>query len=373
MSLTLDAVDKSFGDDRVLTEIDIAVDDGEFCVIIGPSGCGKTTLLNCVAGLVRPDEGDVRQDGTSIVGDPINQRDFGIVFQDFEERLFPHMTVTENVAFGLRQNGDYDEATIDERIQSVLDTLAISHTRNDHPPNLSGGQQQRVELARQLVRDVDTLLLDDPLSDLDYKLQKQLELELRRLQDTEDYTILYVTHNQDQTLKLADRVVVMNDGHIEQTGTPGAVYWNPATAYVARFIGDSNLIGVDSARTDAGNVVMETAVGPLRAQTDRSAAAAGGVAFVRPESVRFGVGENTVSGVLEQRNFVGETTEFVVSVPEVSDEFHVQLPGEVSLAAVDAAIGEQVSMTWEAAETQYYDTESLSVTGDLTVQELVAI
>jgi ABC-type Fe3+/spermidine/putrescine transport system ATPase subunit len=373
MSITIDAVEKSFGEEHVLSDVELTVDDGEFCIIIGPSGCGKTTLLNCVAGLVRPDEGDVRRDGESLLGTPINERDFGIVFQDFEERLFPHMTVAENVAFGLRQSGDYDDETIEQRIDEVLDLLAISQTRDDYPPNLSGGQQQRVELARQLVRESETLLLDDPLSDLDYKLQKQLELELRRLQDAEGDTILYVTHNQDQSLKLADQIVVMNRGTIEQVAPPAEVYYEPATAFVARFIGDSNLMVVDDAMVENGSTVLETEVGTLRAATEDDDLAGGGVAIVRPEDVRFGNGENTLTGTLEQRIYTGETTEFVVSIGDVIEEFRVQNPGEVPLESLDASIGEEVTVSWSTADTHYFEPDELSVTGELAVDDLEAV
>jgi ABC-type Fe3+/spermidine/putrescine transport system ATPase subunit len=373
MSITLDSVEKSFGDEHVLSDVELSVDDGEFCIIIGPSGCGKTTLLNCVAGLVRPDAGDVRRDGESLLDTPINERDFGIVFQDFEERLFPHMTVAENVAFGLKQTGDFDDETVEERIDEVLDLLAISQTRDDYPPNLSGGQQQRVELARQLVRESETLLLDDPLSDLDYKLQKQLELELRRLQDAEGDTILYVTHNQDQSLKLADQIVVMNRGTIEQVAPPADVYHNPETAFVARFIGDSNLLVVDSATVENGATMLETDVGLFSTDSSDESVADDGVAIVRPEDVHFGNGENSLTGVLEQRIYTGETTEFVISVGDVIEEFRVQNPGEVSLESLDATIGDEVTVSWSREDLHYFEPGELSVTGELTVGDLEAV
>lgn len=370
MSLALDSIEKTLGDEQVLEDIGLSVDDGEFCIIIGPSGCGKTTLLNCIAGLIRPDGGELHHNGETLIDVPVSERDFGIVFQDFEERLFPHKTVAENVAFGLRQNGDYDEATIEKRVEEMLDLLAISQTQDNYPPNLSGGQQQRVELARQLVRDTETLLLDDPLSDLDYKLQKRLELELRRLQDAEDDTILYVTHNQDQALKLADKIVVMNQGMIEQVGSPNDVYYNPETAFVARFIGDSNLITVDGTTTEDDTTVMETELGTLRAGRDSDDPTDRGAAIVRPENVRFGVGENTVTGVLEQRIYTGEETEFIVSIKDVIEEFRIQKPGEVPLAALDTDIGEQVTVSWKKADTHYFGSGELSVTNELDITDL---
>jgi ABC-type Fe3+/spermidine/putrescine transport system ATPase subunit len=368
---TLASVIKTFGDERALDDVDLSVEDGEFCVVVGPSGCGKTTLLNCVAGLVRPDEGDVRQDGESLLDVPVRERGFGIVFQDFEERLFPHMTVAENVAFGLRQTGDYDETTVESRVDEVLEMLAIEEIREDYPPNLSGGQQQRVELARQLVRDAGALLLDDPLSDLDYKLQKRLELELRRLHADEGDTILYVTHNQDQSLKLADRIVVMNRGTVEQVGTPDAVYHEPETAFVARFIGDSNLLVADEATAEDGRLAVDTSHGTIHA-AELSGDSDGGVVVVRPETVAFGPGENTVAGTLEQRIYTGEMTEFVVSLGETtqSREFRVQMPGDVPLSAIAGSVGETVELCWELADTHYFGPQTFSVTGDVTTADL---
>lgn len=372
MSITLDSVRKAFDDERALADVDLSVDDGEFCVIIGPSGCGKTTLLNCVAGLVRPDEGDIRRDGESLLDVPVRERGFGIVFQDFEERLFPHMTVAENVAFGLRQSGDYDESTVETRVDEVLEMLAIEQTRESYPPTLSGGQQQRVELARQLVRDARALLLDDPLSDLDYKLQKRLELELRRLHADEGDTILYVTHNQDQSLKLADRIVVMNRGTVEQVGPPDAVYHCPETAFVARFIGDSNLLVADGTTVEDGQLTVETPSGTVRA-TEWSDDAGDGIVVVRPEAVGFGTGDNTVAGSLEQRIYTGEMTEFVVSLDggrERSREFRVQMPGDVPLSSLDGSVGETVRLCWDPADTHYFGPAEFSVTGNVTAADL---
>jgi len=380
VSLTLESVGKTFGEERALADVDLSVEDGEFCVVIGPSGCGKTTLLNCVAGLVRPDEGDVRRDGESLLDVPVNERRFGVVFQDFEERLFPHMTVAENVAFGLRQTGDYDEETVENRVDEILEMLAISETKGDYPPNLSGGQQQRVELARQLVRDAGTLLLDDPLSDLDYKLQKRLELELRRLHADEGDTILYVTHNQDQSLKLADRIVVMNEGTVEQIGTPDSVYHEPETAFVARFIGDSNLLVADGTTVEDGALAVDTPSGTVRA-AEWSDDAGDGVVVVRPEAVEFGNEGNTVTGTLEQRIYTGEMTEFVVNVSgneggstdetgrEIR-EFRVQAPGDVPLSAVDGSVGETVRLCWDPADTHYFGPEAFSVTDEVTAADL---
>src|SRR6056297_1200369 len=237
----VDSLDISFRNERVLQSIDLEIEDGEFCVIVGPSGCGKSTLLQTIAGLTTPDRGRVFLRGEDAGEMSVQDRDLGYVFQEFEDALFPHMSVGENIAFGVRQQSEsVDEAALDERIDDLLAMLAIPETRDDLPSALSGGQQQRVELARQLIRECETMLLDDPLADLDYKLQKQMELEMRQIHEDLGSTFVYVTHNQDQALKLADKLVVMNQGMLEQVGTPDEVYANPATAFVGRFVGDSN-------------------------------------------------------------------------------------------------------------------------------------
>ena len=383
MSLEVDGIGKWYGQNRALEDVSLSVADGEFCIVLGPSGSGKTTLLMSVAGLVEPDAGDVRIDGESVAGDPVEERGFGVVFQDFEERLFPHMTVEENVAFGLRQNSDLDGPEIDDRVTDALELLAIEETRTDSPAELSGGQQQRVDLARQLVRDVETLLLDDPLSDLDYKLQKYLELELRRLQKERENTILYVTHNQNQSFKLADRLVVLNDGLVEQIGTPREVYHDPATAFVARFIGDSNAFVVDDVLHGNEGHVLETPLGEMAVSRGRvkttarpdgagSTAGPAGVAMVRPEDVLIGEGTTSVTGTLEQRTYTGEMTEFIFGTPGDTERMQVQRRGNVRLGDLDVAVGEEVSLGWEPEQLQFFDQGQLSA-AETTIPELLRV
>jgi ABC-type Fe3+/spermidine/putrescine transport system ATPase subunit len=180
--ISVTSLEKSFANEQVLRGIDFTVDDGEFCVVVGPSGSGKSTLLKCIAGLVEFDRGSISLDGRDVGALSVPERNIGFVFQDFEERLFPHMTVAENVAFGLRQAGA-SETEIETKTDEMLALLSIGETRDSFPSELSGGQQQRVELARQLVRECDVMLLDDPLADLDYKLQKRMELEMRQIHE----------------------------------------------------------------------------------------------------------------------------------------------------------------------------------------------
>jgi len=409
MEIELRSLRKTYSEEVVLRDITVGVGDGEFCVVVGPSGCGKTTLLDCIAGLESPDGGTVRLNGEAVDGVPPGERGLGLVFQDFEERLFPHMTVAENVAFGLRQADEPIAAEeIDRRVDELLELLAIPETRDDYPENLSGGQQQRVELARQLVRDCDTLLLDDPLSDLDYKLQKRMELELRRLHATEGNTVVYVTHNQDQALKLADTLVVMNRGRVEQVGPPDRVYYRPATAFVGRFVGDSNLlVGEPASAADGTDGAVETDRGPgaetdgrsdetdtadgdertVRVSTDAGTVAARteppvdesatGVVLVRPTDVTVsggaGDGGETVTGitgVLADRIYTGDRTEFVVSVPDAPEEFQVLEPGDVGFDDVGATVGDEVALSWAPADAVYFGPDRFSVTEAFGMAEL---
>jgi ABC-type Fe3+/spermidine/putrescine transport system ATPase subunit len=374
-AISIENLETSISGESVLTDLSLDVDDGEFCVIVGPSGCGKSTLLRSIAGLTEPDAGTVRLRGADASSTSPTERSLGFVFQEFEETLFPHMTVAENVAFGLEQQSeDYTTAEIDERVDEVLELLAISHTKDDTPDELSGGQQQRVELARQLVRECDIMLLDDPLADLDYKLQKRLELEIHRIQRERGNTFLYVTHNQDQALKLADTIAVMNRGQIEQIGTPEEIYSEPTNAFVARFIGDSNLFVSDVQNKLDSGIVVETDIGELTTTSMESESALSddrGVTIVRPEHVQLGDGAqdcaNRFTGRLESQTYSGEYTEYRVSV-----EGH-----DRDLMAVDSgqptydAVGREIEVGWERDAAYYF--ESLSVTGEVSIDDLEVI
>lgn len=265
--LSVENLKKVYPDETVAVDgIDFEVERGEFCVIIGPSGCGKTTTLHSLIGKIEPTSGAVRVDGRDTVGMPTYERDTGLVFQDFQ--LFPHTTVEENVRYGLERR-EMSEAERDSKVSQYLELTNLEEHRERMPDRLSAGQKQRVALARSLVLEPQLVLLDEPLGDLDYKLQKKLERELLRIQRTTDATFVYVTHDQTQAMRLADKIVVMNDGHVEQAGTVNDVYHNPATAFVATFIGDSNIFsGRVTDITDGGAyAIVETPYGTFRAGT----------------------------------------------------------------------------------------------------------
>ncbi|RLM87932.1 ABC transporter ATP-binding protein [Halobellus sp. Atlit-38R] len=371
-AIHLNSLKKTFTDEVVLGGIDLSIDDGEFCVVIGPSGCGKSTLLKCIAGISDPDDGEIqlREERTADV--PPQDRDVGLVFQEFEETLFPHKTVEENIAFGLKQKSEQlSDEQITDRIDEMLDLLAISHTKSSYPDELSGGQQQRVELARQLVRDCDITLFDDPLADLDYKLQKRMEIEMRRFHEETGGTYLYVTHNQDQALELADKLVVMNEGIIEQVGTPDEVYNNPTNAFVGRFVGDSNILVGEVSEQEGSNLRIDTAIGrvvtsdTLEQPSDQSE----GVVLIRPEDVVIGDGaaecRNSVDAVIEGWTYTGELTEYSISVVDLDTELQVVKPGrpDTTKNRTETTIG------FSPDDAQFF--QQMSGTGNMDVTDVL--
>jgi spermidine/putrescine ABC transporter ATP-binding subunit len=261
-ALELVQVVKRFGTVAAVDRIDLVVQPGELVALLGPSGCGKTTTLRIVAGFERPDSGRVRIQGDDVTGTPPYARDTGMVFQHYA--LFPHMTVRENVAFGLRMRG-IRRSEAETRVREALALVSLSGLEHRYPRQLSGGQQQRVALARALVIRPRLLLLDEPLSSLDAKLRQEMRLEVRAIQRRVGITALFVTHDQEEALSLADRLAVINHGRIEQMGTPVEVYEQPRTAFVAGFIGQSNFFPgeIVEAAADGGRGVLRGEDGQL--------------------------------------------------------------------------------------------------------------
>ena len=217
----------------------LTIEEGEFVSLLGPSGCGKTTTLRCIAGSLEPDCGSIFVRGREITRIPIYKRKLGLVFQDYA--LFPHMTVFDNVAYGLRYR-DISKTEVKKKVSEALELVGLTGFGDRYPHQLSGGQQQRIAFARSVVYEPDVLLLDEPLSNLDFKLRKAMRFELKRMQRQLNITTIFVTHDQQEALSLSDRVVVMNEGRIEQVGTPNEIYENPVSVFVADFIGSTNII-----------------------------------------------------------------------------------------------------------------------------------
>jgi ABC-type Fe3+/spermidine/putrescine transport system ATPase subunit len=250
-------VTKRYGAVAAVDAIDLEVHPGEFLSLLGPSGCGKTTTLRLIAGFERPDEGEVRIGGRDVSRVPPYKRDVNTVFQSYA--LFPHLTVLENVAYGLKQRG-LGRSERRNRATEMLELVRLPGFGERKPRQLSGGQQQRVALARSLVMRPRVLLLDEPLGALDLKVRKELQIELKRIQDEIGITFVYVTHDQEEALAMSNRVVVMNAGHIEQIGAPREIYDRPATEWIASFIGDTNFLEVDGS---------EVAIRPERLRVER--------------------------------------------------------------------------------------------------------
>ncbi len=269
---------KKFAAFTALNDVSIDIDEGEFVCFLGPSGCGKTTLLRAIAGLDIQTNGRIEQGGQDISALPPSERDFGIVFQSYA--LFPNLTVIRNIAYGL-ENRKLPRAEIDKRVRELLELVGLTGQEDKYPAQLSGGQQQRVALARALATSPGLLLLDEPLSALDARVRVHLRHEIKQLQNRLGVTTIMVTHDQEEALTMADRIVVMNQGVIEQVGTPMEIYRHPATAFVADFIGKMNF--VDGTVAAAGRVKLGEV--ELSCDTDGMASGAPVQVAVRPEDI----------------------------------------------------------------------------------------
>jgi iron(III) transport system ATP-binding protein len=316
-----------------IRDIGFDVTAGEFYTLLGPSGCGKTTTLRCIAGLEEPSSGRmliedrVIFDSAKAIFMPAYQRRLGMVFQSYA--VWPHMSVFENVAFPLRMSRDtrWSDADIRGRVVRTLEAMGLADFAMRSAAQLSGGQQQRLSLARALIAEPQLLLLDEPLSNLDALLREQMRSELRRLQKEVGVTAIYVTHDQSEALALSDRIAVMNNGAIAQIGTPRDIYHQPRNAFVAGFVGRSNLLHGKLLEHDThnGNARIATALGPVLCYAPNAAAGAvPGAALIRPEHVVLtaaaGIGEailNRFRGRVSQVVFLGEATECVVQVGDV--------------------------------------------------------
>lgn len=310
----LDNVSYAVGRTEILRDVNLGVDDGECLALLGPSGCGKTTTLRSIAGFVIPTAGDVRVGGRSVLGLRSHKRNVGLVFQDFA--LFPHMTVHENVAYGLHRRR-LPRGDIERGVAEMLSIVRLEGMEGRLPSELSGGQKQRVALARALVIRPDVLLLDEPLGALDRRLRDQMQVELKRIQRELAITTIIVTHDQEEALSLSDRVAVMFDGRIVETGAPDSLYRNPESRTVMEFLGTSNIFqgritaagGGDIAADCGGFAVTARAEGRQKGETVQLG--------VRPEHIRIvaakpKVRENVIAATVEETVYKGTHTEVYV-------------------------------------------------------------
>ena len=320
-AIVVDGVSKRFGATVAVDDCSLHVGRGEFVSLLGPSGCGKTTLLRIVAGFESQDQGRVSIYGRVVDRLPPNKRPVNMVFQRYA--LFPHKTVLENIAFPLELRGVPKKERV-ERVREILELVRLPGVEARMPNELSGGQAQRIALARALVARPQVLLLDEPLTALDLKLRKAMQLELRRIQEELGTTFLYVTHDQEEALTMSDRILLMNEGRIVQEGDPAAIYERPSTVFASHFIGEANLLRgvVESVDADATRIRVDglaLTAGPASVSAGEEATLS-----VRPERMtiaRAGAGddaENVVTGVLVRRIFLGNLVRWLVEVaPDV--------------------------------------------------------
>jgi spermidine/putrescine transport system ATP-binding protein len=306
--VSIEGVSRRFGDVHAVDDVWIDVPAGEFLSILGPSGCGKTTLLRMIAGLDYPNAGRILIDERDVTWLPANKRPTNLVFQ--RGALFPHKSVFDNVAYPLQRLG-YGKAEIREPVEDALAMVRMTDFARRLPSELSGGQAQRVALSRALVGRPAVLLLDEPLAALDLALRKEMQLELRRLQEQLRTTFIYVTHDQEEALTMSSRIVIMRDGHVVQTGTPREIYDNPESMFASTFIGETNLLLGDVVDCGDGIVTVSVAGRELRVRDGRNVAKGSRIALsVRPERIRTGDPTdrsdwNRLSGTVEELVFLG--------------------------------------------------------------------
>jgi spermidine/putrescine transport system ATP-binding protein len=352
VAISLREVRKSFGDVHAVDGISLDIAEGEFITLLGPSGCGKTTTMRMIAGFEEPDAGTIQLRGTDVVGVPPNKREVNMCFQHYA--LFPHMTVEKNIEYGLKLK-KVEKSERQARVKEMLGLVRLEGYEQRKPSQLSGGQQQRIALARALVNRPAALLLDEPLGALDVKLRKQMQLELKRIQHELGTTFIYVTHDQDEALSMSDRIAVMNQGVIEQLGGPREVYEQPATPFVADFVGVLNAMDVRVDEAAGEDLIMKVnerdrIVVPIGATGSNAGVGSTLLVAVRPERVDLHTGNgpgadggSRLSGTVGQVVYLGTLTQFHIDtalgkrliVHHLSDE------GSSTLREGDAVV-----LTW---------------------------
>jgi len=331
-SITIEDVTKSFGAVRAVDHVSVQIEKGELFFLLGPSGCGKTTLLRMIAGFYFPETGRILFDGKDLGATPPHKRNTAMVFQNYA--LWPHMTVWENLEFGLEMRRVATEERR-RRIERALEITQMSEYADRSPNQLSGGQQQRVALGRALALEPDVVLMDEPLSNLDAKLRLEMREQIKRIHERLNVTMVYVTHDQSEALSMADRMAVMRDGRIMQSGGPREIYNRPANRFVADFIGETNLLRGRIAETGAQTVV-ETGAGRLRSSAPREGMKAGDEVYccIRPERLRVLTGgetsPNTMTGEVVRTIYLGNHEQYYLRLSDGAEikaiEPHAEAP-----------------------------------------------
>jgi len=340
--LQLTGLTKQYGDFHAVSGVDLDIRQGELVVLLGPSGCGKTTTLRMIAGFIAPTAGEIRLGGNDITRRPPWKRNTGLVFQSYA--LFPHLSVADNVAFGLRMR-KLPQPKIAAKLTEVLRLVRLEGLANRLPRELSGGQQQRVALARALVIEPDILLLDEPLSNLDAKLRHEVRVEIRELQKELGLTTVMVTHDQEEALTMADRLVVMSHGQVQQVGSQRELYEKPANTFVAGFVGRTNFL---RGRVEALGIFRSES--GLAIRCDQGAPTNGRMLALRPERLSLAAApvagaENCFPGTVEFASYLGGMLEYYVRLTP-QDRLMLQAPNKLADAAHD--VGDRVHVHWPA-------------------------
>jgi spermidine/putrescine transport system ATP-binding protein len=358
VDVRLDHVTKAFGEMVAVDDLSLEIWRGEFFSMLGPSGCGKTTTLRMIGGFEEATSGTVFLAGQDVTGLPPFKRNVNTVFQNYA--LFPHLTIYENVAFGLRRK-KVPDAEIKTRVGDMLELVELPGYEQRKPTMLSGGQQQRVALARALINHPQVLLLDEPLGALDLKLRKQMQIELKRIQSEVGITFIYVTHDQEEAMTMSDRIAVMRAGKIEQLGDPESLYERPETAFVAGFLGVSNLLEGDVAGHEGGMIAIRLSDGTVI----KAPAASNGQEHVRlgvrPEKLRvvaLNEGQaaaatdlNAVEGTILDSSYIGVSTQYLVETRDGHKMTAYSQNLETASVAEALADGQKVHITWQPRHT----------------------
>ncbi len=342
---------KRFGEVVAVDHVSLQIQDGEFFSMLGPSGCGKTTTLRMIAGFEQPTEGEIFIDGQPSAGISAFERNTNMVFQSYA--LFPHMTVAENVAFGLEMKR-VPKANRKRRVTEALEMVQLPGLEKRKPKQLSGGQQQRVALARALVNRPAVLLLDEPLGALDLKLRKEMQLELKALQQQVGITFIYVTHDQEEALTMSDRIAVMHEGHVLQLGSPTEIYERPANRFVADFIGETNFIEGEVMESNNGHVVVKILPNvTVEAVAETRPSGSQITVAIRPE--KLGLRHDTpkshnnfLSGIIQEMVYIGTDTHYLVSLAE---NLTLRVRQQNTISTPDQQVyfgnrGDEVYVTW---------------------------